>query len=120
MRSSSLPFELAPQPPHSAPPRHTPPHPAPPRTTPSHPPHPHPQIITQVSDTETIFNSEKALDADPYVNGTGLIEDVLASIMLAQARGYFFRPFSLQRPVHSSGPQQSLPAAFLLALLLAF
>lgn len=39
-----------------------------------------------ISDTETIFNSEAALAADPYVNDTGLVEDGLTSVLLPQAR----------------------------------
>lgn len=38
-----------------------------------------------VSATETIFNSKGALAADPYLEDTGLIEDVLASVLLDQA-----------------------------------
>ncbi len=39
-----------------------------------------------ISDTETIFNSDGALKADPYLNDTGLVEDSLTSVLLPQAR----------------------------------
>lgn len=37
-----------------------------------------------VSDTETIFNSEAALAVDPYVEDTGLTEDVLTAMLIPQ------------------------------------
>jgi len=62
-----------------------------------------------ISNTETIFNSDGALKADPYVEDTGLVEDTLSSVLLPQAKSARQGVVLLGRLIQKIGAGEGTP-----------